>query len=142
MNARRARQRFTDDLVARIVARVGSPGGIVARPIHGYDRGADGGRHVHGPAVVGHDQPAAANHRPQRLRARCGWGDARGRPDVRGDLPSQRLLVRVEAAQDQRREPVPFQQRPADLDEALRRPAPRPTERPRTGYQQHRLAQL
>ena len=74
-----------------------------------------------------------------RKRRRRDSGD---RSDVRGDLPGQSLFVRVQTAQDEWREPVPFEQCPADLDEALCCPASGPTEYPRTRYQQHGLAQV
>ena len=76
------------------------------------------------------DPPSLATTRRQRrisAPSACGLGAggatrAAG-PMPRGDLPGQRLLVRVEAAQHQRRQAVPFEERLAHLDEALGRPS-------------------
>jgi hypothetical protein len=114
MNARRARQRLADHLVALIVGRIGPPRSIVAWSKNGDHGCADGRRNVDDATIVGNHQSTAPDKRAQSLWTRRRRRDSRGGSDVFGYPPGQHLLVRVEPTQHDRHQAMPFQQRPPD----------------------------
>ena len=59
-------------------------------------------------AVVGHHQPTAAQQRAEGLRARGGRYQLGGGTNLGGNSLGQRRLVRLQTAEDQRRQAMPF----------------------------------